>query len=653
MHRRDHARTHRTADRLARLVAFAVALVVMVPAAATALPIEDYASYEPQTNCSPNAKPGTLRLSQWLQKTYPGSGSLGISRSCKDGGVSEHKEGRAFDWAVDVNSARDRGYVNAFFAKIFAADAEGNPAALARRMGIMYLIWNDHIYSSYYGFTARDYKGCKVLAGCSATLRHRNHVHISLSRAGGNGTTSWYTGTTTPAPAPTLPRFPKTASGILDLSKRPFVTVAVPSNGRAISTPFKLRRGATYKITAAGTYGYGGPGQVADASCRWAPSTKTWVPNPTRTDARSHGTLNLQVNRRPMSASTCRAGHVYTKSVTPRTTAAMRLRVSNRPAGAVGTLTVLVSRAGTNVSAGLPKAPVLTPAPTTTAPQDGAGLVAETVTVPAGTGTATSTGSLEKGASYRVTVDGTAVLGGGVQTDGRCLLQGATWWSQASLDRRFPDRTHGRLYVDGVPFTGAATAGGPVCGSRSHTATWTAARTGRLELALWDPLTRTDDTGELTVRIQRLTPLVTPTAAPAETPTTAAAWTQRTDTVTVDPSAATGSVSAMRLRTGQKVTMVVRGTQQSGATEADAACVLVGDAWAVSDPSVLLGQDPLELWADGQRVPWRPVTGTTACATDHAYTAVLTATRNGPLRFGVLDADYRDNTGSLTVSLSR
>ena len=87
MHRRDHARPHRTADRLARLVAFAVALVVLVPAAATALPIEDYARYEPQTNCSPNAKPGTLRLSQWLQKTYPGSGSLGISRSCKDGGV--------------------------------------------------------------------------------------------------------------------------------------------------------------------------------------------------------------------------------------------------------------------------------------------------------------------------------------------------------------------------------------------------------------------------------------------------------------------------------------------------------------------------------------------------------------------------------------
>ena len=180
-----------------------VALVVLVPAAASAVPIEDFATYDPQTNCSPNAKPGTLKLSVWLQKQYPGSGSLGISRSCNDGGVSEHKEGRAFDWAVNVSSARDRAFVADFFAKIFATDAEGNPDALARRMGIMYLIWNDHIYSSYYGFKARDYKGCKVLSSCSDTLRHRNHVHISLSRAGGNGLTSWYTGGTAVPPTGT------------------------------------------------------------------------------------------------------------------------------------------------------------------------------------------------------------------------------------------------------------------------------------------------------------------------------------------------------------------------------------------------------------------------------------------------------------------
>src|SRR4051794_25489377 len=96
-------RTRRTS----RVLALLVALLVLAPVAATAVPIEGFAAYEPQTNCSPNAKPGTTKLSVWLQAQYPGSGSLGISRSCADGGVSEHKEGRAFDWAVSVYSARD------------------------------------------------------------------------------------------------------------------------------------------------------------------------------------------------------------------------------------------------------------------------------------------------------------------------------------------------------------------------------------------------------------------------------------------------------------------------------------------------------------------------------------------------------------------
>src|SRR6188472_1680070 len=107
-----------TAHVLRHLLAAAVAVLVLVPAAATAVPIEDFAAYDPQTSCSPNAKPGTLRLSVWLQKEYPGSGSLGISRSCNDGGVSEHKEGRAFDWAVSVYSARDRAYVADLLARI-------------------------------------------------------------------------------------------------------------------------------------------------------------------------------------------------------------------------------------------------------------------------------------------------------------------------------------------------------------------------------------------------------------------------------------------------------------------------------------------------------------------------------------------------------
>ena len=520
----DHTPRTAATRRAGRLLAFVAALVVLVPAVASALPVEDYASYEPQTNCSPNAKPGALKLSQWLQKQYPGSGSLGISRSCNDGGVSEHKEGRAFDWAVNVNSARDRAYVNDFFARIFATDAEGNAAALARRMGIMYLIWNDHIYSSYYGFKARDYKGCKVLSICSATLRHRNHVHISLSRAGGAGLTSWYGGTAT---APAVPLIPKTAKGVLDLSRRPFVTFTMSASGRARTTGFKLRGGTAYKVTATGVYGFGRPDQAADASCRWASGTR-WVKSPTRADLRVHGSLNLLVNGR-MFGQTCRASHVYNMIVKPRRTSKMQLRIANTPAGATGNLTVIVSRRGTNVSSAYVKAPATSPAPTTTDVRSGSPLTSETVTVPASSERVWSVGSVEKGASYELTVSGTAALGGGAATDGRCVSSAGAWFSRASLDRWFPGSDHGKLYVDGARFDGSASNGGAVCGSRSHVMTWTATRTGLLELAVHDPFARTDNTGELIVEVRRLTPVRATaraaTAAPAPvapTPSTAA-----------------------------------------------------------------------------------------------------------------------------------
>jgi hypothetical protein len=61
-------------------------------------------------------------------------------------------------------------------------------------MGIMYVIWNDHMWASYDTFDRKGYRNasCASVAACSGTLRHRDHVHISLSRAGGRGDTSWY-----------------------------------------------------------------------------------------------------------------------------------------------------------------------------------------------------------------------------------------------------------------------------------------------------------------------------------------------------------------------------------------------------------------------------------------------------------------------------
>ena len=155
--------------------------------------IEDYASYQPQTTCAKKPKPGTVALGDYLVEQYGGGGGAN-NRACGSGGASEHKDGRAIDWMVDARVKADRLVVRKFLADIFATDEDGNTHALARRMGIMYLIWNDRMYSAWNQFEREDYlsSGCASKQKCSATLRHRNHVHISLSRPGARGDTSWY-----------------------------------------------------------------------------------------------------------------------------------------------------------------------------------------------------------------------------------------------------------------------------------------------------------------------------------------------------------------------------------------------------------------------------------------------------------------------------
>lgn len=157
--------------------------------------IEDYADYQPQTRCAPAPKPGTEVLARWLVRNL--GGSVGpLSRSCRSGGTSEHKEGRAVDWTLDATTKRGRAIAKAFLGIVFAADKRGNEDAKARRIGIMYVIWNDHMWSAWDGFEKDGYlsSSCRRVSRCSTTLRHRDHMHISLSRKGGKGLTSFYAG---------------------------------------------------------------------------------------------------------------------------------------------------------------------------------------------------------------------------------------------------------------------------------------------------------------------------------------------------------------------------------------------------------------------------------------------------------------------------
>jgi len=178
---------------LVLLLALAVALSGLTVLAGKAEAVAPYPTYHPQSTCSPTPKKGTRYLAAWLQHRYHGSGSLGISRSCSASGVSEHKEGRAFDWALDANHKRDRRYARAFRHYLFSKHHHAR-AFRARRMGVMYLIWNDRIYSASSQYRSRPYlhSGCGTTRACSTTLRHRNHMHISLTWRGARARTGWF-----------------------------------------------------------------------------------------------------------------------------------------------------------------------------------------------------------------------------------------------------------------------------------------------------------------------------------------------------------------------------------------------------------------------------------------------------------------------------
>ncbi|WP_372735586.1 hypothetical protein [Nocardioides sp.] len=169
-----------------------VAAPVEVANAAGGDGIEGYASYEPQTTCHPKPRPGTKVLGAWLVKRLGGGGGA-TGRAC-GGGASEHKDGRAIDWTLDAGTKSGRVAARKFLARILKTDKAGREHAKARRMGIMYVIWKDRVYSAWDRFEPKPYlsSSCPNRKKCSKTLRHRDHMHISLSMAGAKGRTSWY-----------------------------------------------------------------------------------------------------------------------------------------------------------------------------------------------------------------------------------------------------------------------------------------------------------------------------------------------------------------------------------------------------------------------------------------------------------------------------
>jgi hypothetical protein len=172
---------------LAALV-LGLSVVAAPPAsAAPAVPLfskppDPYAQYVGQTTCDPTEKPGVQDFRSLVLAEYPQTSDLGIVRACDVGPTSEHKEGRAWDWGV---SASSQASIASDLLNWLLATREGSAHALARRLGIMYIIWNHQVW--------RAYEAASGWQPYSGTNPHTDHVHFSFSWAGARQQTTWWT----------------------------------------------------------------------------------------------------------------------------------------------------------------------------------------------------------------------------------------------------------------------------------------------------------------------------------------------------------------------------------------------------------------------------------------------------------------------------
>ena len=159
------------------------------------VPVDPISPYQGQKKCRKEARPGTQSLRQLILDTYGEAVPAYLNRECQPD-TSEHYDGRAIDWMVD---ARDevQGSWGDRFVNWLTATRDGEEGAIARRLGVMYIVWRGRSWGQYrmhegwrlyQDCNKRPYRSREYDNGC-----HRNHIHISLNHDGAEERTTWYT----------------------------------------------------------------------------------------------------------------------------------------------------------------------------------------------------------------------------------------------------------------------------------------------------------------------------------------------------------------------------------------------------------------------------------------------------------------------------
>ncbi|MGB3859604.1 MAG: cell wall-binding repeat-containing protein [Ornithinimicrobium sp.] len=130
-------------------------------------------------SCDPNNKPGMVAFAELVSKHY-NRPRYTTSRSCFAGSTSQHHEGRAVDWNMNVYNSSDKAIGDAV-----AYWLTSNNGEMARRFGVQSVIWNKRSWYLYSPGSWRNYVGPSP---------HTDHLHISFTWDGAMKRTSWWTG---------------------------------------------------------------------------------------------------------------------------------------------------------------------------------------------------------------------------------------------------------------------------------------------------------------------------------------------------------------------------------------------------------------------------------------------------------------------------
>jgi hypothetical protein len=274
----------------------------------------------------------------------------------------------------------------------------------------------------------------------------------------------------------------------------------------------------------------------------------------------------------------------------------------------------------------------------------------ETVTLPANAAAGVTTrGALVKGQKYLVEYSGTFAYAkaAGYVADAECsaVAGSTTWKNKRSLSGSVPNEDHLDVYLNGVDLNmNPDTDTGDRCDARNHVyrVLWAADRSGRANFRIWEPnpVTPSDNSGALTVRVQRL---VTPDVMTWTVPTTKAA----------------GVESPGAVVPGATYLATVSGTWKTGAFTADAECSIApGDSVWRRYRTVGAAGDLLDALVDRKDVSGSavvpPTSGDNCDGASHRYQFTYKASLTKTVNVRVATATtHAANSGSLTVRLQR